>query len=87
MQLCRVNLDNVSEEEKGILNLMFFHPYDKLEEDGAKLIMNYGSGDDCTGVNDFGEGCKNCRYVPFVVRRILRRQKEYVFGKHQTHKR
>ncbi len=74
MQVCRANLDNASAEEREILDLMFFHPYDKLIKDGDKLRMNYGSGNDCTGTNDFGEPCKDCRYVPFVVKRIIRRQ-------------
>ncbi len=81
MMLCKVHLEGFTPEEKDILNLMFFHPYDKLEENDGKLIMNYGSGKLCPGTNDFGEGCKLCRYVPYAVRKILRRQEKFVFGK------
>lgn len=81
MKLCKVHLEGFTSEEKEILDIMFFHPYDKLEENNGTLIMNYGCGEDiCMGINDFGEDCKNCRYVPFVVRRILRRQENFVFG-------
>ena len=79
--LCKVHLEGFTPQEKEILDMMFFHPYDKLEEDEGKLIMNYGSGKLCPGTNDFGEDCKNCRYIPFAVRKILRRQKNFVFGK------
>jgi hypothetical protein len=79
--LCKVHLEDFSPEEKEILDMTFFHPYDKLEEVDGKLIMNYGSGKLCPGTNDFREDCKNCRYVPFVVRKILRRQENFVFGK------
>jgi hypothetical protein len=24
--------------------------------------------------------CRNCRYVPFVARKILRRQENFIFG-------
>jgi hypothetical protein len=80
MKLCKVHLEGYTPEEKELLDLMFFHPYDKLEEDDGRLIMNYGSGEVCPGINDFGEDCKQCRYVPFFVRRILRRQENFVFG-------
>lgn len=78
--LCKVHLEGFTPEEKEVLDMMFFHPYDKFEEVDGKLIMNYGRGAVCPGINDFGEDCKNCRYVPFVVRRILRRQQNFVFG-------
>ncbi|MGD2186132.1 MAG: hypothetical protein PVI71_08390 [Desulfobacterales bacterium] len=81
MILCKVHLEGFTSEEKEILDMTFFHPYDQLEAYDGKLIMNYGSGALCLGTNDFGEDCKNCRYVPFVVRRILRRQENFVFGK------
>lgn len=81
MQLCKVHLEAYTPQEKEILDLMFFHPYDKLEEYDGKLIMNYGSGEICKGANDFGEDCKNCRYIPYVVRKILIRQENFVFGK------
>ncbi len=82
MKLCKVHLEGFTPEEKETLDMMFFHPFDKLEEYDGRLIMNYGCGEGiCLGTNDFGEGCKECRYVPFVVRRILRRQEKYVFGK------
>ena len=80
MQLCKVHLEGFTPEEKEILDIMFFHPYDQLEEYDGKFIMNYGSGEICLGTNDFEEDCKNCRYVPFVVRKILRRQENFVFG-------
>jgi hypothetical protein len=78
--LCKVHLEGFTLEEKEILDMTFFHPYDKFEAYDEKLIMNYGSGRLCPGTNDFGENCKNCRYVPFVVRKILRRQENFVFG-------
>ena len=82
MKLCKVHLEGFTTEEKEILDMMFFHPYDKLEEYDGRLIMNYGYGESiCMGTNDFGEGCKECRYVPFVVRRILGRQEKFAFGK------
>ncbi len=81
MKVCKVHLEGFSPEEKEILDLMFFHPYDKLEECDGKLVMNYGSGEVCMGTNDFGEDCKNCRYVPFAVRKILKRQEKFEFGK------
>ena len=80
MKLCKVHLEDVTEQEKELLNSFFFHPYDKLEEYDGRFIMNYGSGEVCPGTNDFGEDCKHCRYVPFFVRRILRRQENFVFG-------
>lgn len=80
MQLCKVHIEGFTADEKEILDMMFFHPFDKLEEYDGKLIMNYGSGEVCPGTNDFGEDCKNCRYVPFVVRKILRRQENFIFG-------
>ncbi len=84
MLLCKVHLEGFTPEEKEILDTMFFHPYDKLEEYDGKLIMNYGSGELCLGTNDFGEDCKHCRYVPVVVRRILQRQEHFEFGKKQA---
>jgi hypothetical protein len=81
MKLCKVHLEGFTPEEKEILDMMFFHPYDILEEYDGKFIMNYGSGELCLGTNDFGEDCKNCRYVPFVVRKILKRQRDFEFGK------
>ncbi len=81
MLLCKVHLEGFTPEEKEILDTMFFHPYDKLEEYDGKLIMNYGSGALCLGTNDFGEDCKHCRYVPVLVRRILQRQEHFEFGK------
>jgi len=81
MQLCKVHLEGYTPQEKEILDLMFFHPYDKFDEYDGKLIMNYGSGEICNGTNDFGEDCKNCRYVPCVVRKVLKRQEKFVFGK------
>lgn len=80
MILCKVHLEGFTPEEKEILDMTFFHPYDKLEEYDGKLILNYGSGALCPGTNDFGENCKNCRYVPVVVRRVLQRQEHFVFG-------
>lgn len=80
MLLCKIHLEGFTPEEKEILDTMFFHPYDKLEEYDGKLIMNYGSGELCLGTNDFGEDCKRCRYVPVVVRRILQRQTHFEFG-------
>lgn len=81
MKLCQVHLEGVTAEEREILSIFFFHPLDTLEEDDGKLIMNYGSGEVCLGTNEFGEGCKNCRHVPFIVRKILQRQTRFVFGK------
>lgn len=81
MQLCKVHIEGFTADEKEVLDMMFFHPFDKLEEYDGKLIMNYGSGEVCPGTNDFEEDCKNCRYVPFVARRILRRQENFIFGK------
>ena len=78
--LCKVHLEGFTPGEKEILDMTFFHPYDKFEEVDGKLIMNYGSGALCPGINDFGEDCKKCRYVPFVVKRILIRQQNFVFG-------
>lgn len=79
--LCQVHLKGVTTEEKELLESMFFHPYDKLEERNGTLIMNYMGGKLCLGTNDFGEKCGDCRYMPYIVRKILRRQKEFVFGK------
>lgn len=81
MILCQVHLRDFSKEEKELLDIMFFHPYDKLEERGAELIMNYGRGKLCQGTNDFEEACRDCRYVPWIVRKILQRQKQVQFGK------
>lgn len=47
---------------------------------GLKNLPDGCSGRLCPGTNDFGENCKNCRYVPFVVRKILQRQENFVFG-------
>ena len=80
MQLCKVHIEGFTADEKEVLDMMFFHPFDKLEEYDGKLIMNYGSGQVCPGTNDFAEDCRSCRYVPFVVRKILRRQKNFTFG-------
>lgn len=79
--LCQVHLTEVTAEEKDILDHLFFHPMDKLEECNGGLMMNFMGGKLCHGTNDFGENCKNCRYMPFVVRKILRRQTQYQFGK------
>lgn len=79
--LCQVHLRGVTTEEKELLDNLFFHPYDKLEERNGVLIMNYGGGRLCLGTNDFGEGCKDCRYMPYIVRKILKRQNEFTFGK------
>ncbi len=81
MKLCQVHLEGIIAEEREILDIFFFHPLDKLEEDDGRLVMNYGSGEVCLGTNEFGESCKNCRHVPFIVRKILQRQKKFVFGK------
>ncbi len=81
MTLCQVHLRGVCSEEKELLDSMFFHPYDKLEERDGRMIMNYGGGKVCQGINDFQEKCRDCRYVPWVVRKILRRQTEFQFGK------
>ncbi len=79
--LCQVHLKEVSGEEREILDAFFFHPYDKLEERDGTLIMNYMGGKLCMGTNDFSESCGNCRYMPVVVRKILKRQTEFAFGK------
>ena len=79
--LCQVHLKGVTTEEKELLDSIFFHPYDKLEERNGTLIMNYMGGKLCLGTNDFGEKCGDCRYMPYIVRKILRRQKEFFFGK------
>lgn len=79
--LCQVHLTGVTEEEKGILDAFFFHPYDKLEDREGTLIMNYMGGKLCPGSNDFDESCGECRYMPFFVRKILRRQSEFSFGR------
>lgn len=79
--LCQVHLTGVTEEEKELLDTFFFHPFDKLEERNGALVMNYGGGRLCHGTNDFGEGCKKCRFIPYFVRKILERQKGFVFGK------
>jgi len=80
MQLCKVHIEGFTADEKEVLDMMFFHPFDKLEEYDGKLIMNYGSGKICPGTNDFAEDCRSCRYVPFVVRKILKRQENFTFG-------
>lgn len=82
--LCQVHLTGVTPEEKDILEHLFFHPMDKLEERNGSLIMNFMGGKLCPGTNDFGEGCHDCRYMPFVVRKILRRQTEFKFGKDEN---
>ncbi len=79
--LCQVHLEGITAEEKELLDILFFHPYDKLEERDGALIMNYMGGKLCRGINDFGEGCGGCRYMPYIVRKILKRQKEFTFGK------
>jgi hypothetical protein len=79
--LCQVHLTEWTLEEKGILNQFFFHPFDKLEERSGSLVMNYGGGRLCSGTNDFGEKCSDCRYVPYIVRKILKRQSKFNFGK------
>ena len=79
--LCQVHLTGITEEKKQLLDTFFFHPFDKLEERNGALVMNYGGGKLCRGNNDFGEGCKDCRFVPYFVRKILKRQKVFVFGK------
>ncbi|MGP8050920.1 MAG: hypothetical protein ACLPYB_09945 [Desulfobaccales bacterium] len=82
--LCQVHLKGVSAEEKELLECAFFHPYDKLEERNGELVMNYMGGKLCRGVNDFGERCGDCRYMPYMVRKILRRQKDFAFGKEEN---
>ena len=78
--LCRVHLTDYTQEEKELLDYLFFHPYDKLEERESVLVMNYGGGKTCPGTNDFGEKCKACRYAPYLVRKILQRQDNFNFG-------
>ena len=79
--LCQVHLNGVTPEEKELLECFFFHPYDKLEERNSTLIMNYMGGKLCLGINDFGGQCGDCRYMPYMVRKILRRQNGFAFGK------
>jgi len=79
--LCQVNLKDVTADEREILDAFFFHPYDKLEEIDGALMMNYMGGKLCLGTNDFSEACGLCRYMPVVVRKILKRQTEFTFGK------
>lgn len=79
--LCQVHLKGITADEKELLDVLFFHPYDKLEERNGALIMNYMGGKLCPGINDFGEGCGGCRYMPYMVRKILKRQKDFTFGK------
>jgi hypothetical protein len=83
--LCQVHLTGVQPDEKEVLDALFFHHYDKLEERNGSLIMNFMGGKLCLGTNDFGEGCGSCRYMPFVVRKILKRQNRFVFGKAQVY--
>ena len=79
--LCQVILKDVTGDEKAVLDSFFFHPYDKMEEVDGELMLNYMGGKLCQGSNDFSESCGNCRYMPVVVRKILKRQTEFVFGK------
>lgn len=79
--LCQVHLKEVSDGERELLDYMFFHPLDKLEERDEAVILNYGGGKLCRGSNDFGESCGNCRYMPYFIRQILQRQKALTFGR------
>lgn len=79
--LCQVHLTGVTPEERDLLDTLFFHPYDKLEQRNGALVMNYGGGMLCRGINDFGERCGDCRYMPYLVRKILRRQSTFTFGR------
>jgi hypothetical protein len=78
--LCQVHLTAHTPEEKDLVNYLFFHPYDKVTEKDGAVILNYGGGNLCRGKNDFGEGCKECRYAPLLIRKILGRQDSYKFG-------
>lgn len=79
--LCQVHLTGFTPEERELLDYIFFHPYDKIEERNGALVMNYGGGKLCQGINDFDEECKACRYPPYFVRNILKRQTNFTFGK------
>jgi len=79
--LCQVHLTGVTSEERQMRDYLFFHPYDKIEERDGALVLNYGGGQLCRGRNDFGEACGDCRYAPYMIRRILQRQKSFSFGK------
>ena len=79
--LCQVHITKYTREERELFEYFFFHPYDKVEDRNGVLLMNYGGGKLCQGTNDFGEACTDCRYVPYFVREILRRETVFSFGK------
>lgn len=79
--LCQVHLTGITEKDRELLDYLFFHPYDKLEEQNGALVMNYGGGKLCQGTNEFDEGCKECRTVPYLVRKILKKQTTFRSGR------
>lgn len=84
MVLCRVNLHNVTPEDIVTLKSYYFFPLEKIEEQEGRVILNAMGGELCSGTNDFGEDCKECRYAPEIVRKYLKKEKKITIGKEGT---
>lgn len=70
--LCRVRLLDVSQEDLEVIQSFFFDPLEEVEVCEGEVTLNYMGGEPCSGKNDFGEGCEECRYMPQVVKKYLR---------------
>jgi|Deesub1362A_J573_1020465.scaffolds.fasta_scaffold10293_3 hypothetical protein len=73
--LCRVKLLEVSEEDLEVIKSFFLDPMEKVEVHEGEVTLNYMGGELCPGENDFGEHCGECRYMPYVVRKYLKKGK------------
>ncbi|WP_457554510.1 hypothetical protein [Candidatus Pyrohabitans sp.] len=73
--LCRVKLLEVSKEDLEVIKSFFFDPLEEVETGEDWVRLRYMGGEQCGGRNDFGEGCGECRYMPWVVRKYLREGK------------
>lgn len=71
--LCRVRLLDVSEEDLEVIKSFFLDPVEKVEVHKEEVALNYMGGELCFGENDFGESCEACRYMPYVVRKYLKK--------------
>ncbi len=79
--LCRVRVYGVSPEDLLTIKSYYFFALEKPEEHGEYITLNAMGGEPCSGTNDFGESCRECRYQPEIVRKYLRRQKTFEIEK------
>jgi len=73
--LCRVRLVGVGERDRETMKSFFVDALEKEGLDREEPRLNYMGGELCGGKNDMGEECPSCSYMPWVVRKYLKKGK------------